>query len=95
MAFGFFLIGLAECLVCEVDAFPFLLIWEFFFLVCVELDLGLGFFGLWVLPFLFCLVLALDFIWPLEDGVCFLGQPFGFDRCLFWCEAVEFAEEDL
>jgi len=35
------------------------------------LDLGLGFFGLWVLLFLFCLVLALGFFWLLEDGVCF------------------------
>ena len=71
LAFGFFLTELVERLVSELDAFPFLLIWELLFLVCVELALGLGFFGLWVLLFLFCLVLALGFFWLSEDRVSF------------------------
>ena len=82
-------------MVCEVDAFPFLLIWELLFLVCVELALGLGFFEALGFAILILFGVGLRLLLAIEGWGLFLGQPLGFDRCLSWCEAVEFAEEDL
>ena len=57
---------------------------------------GLGLRLLWALGFAILVLFGVGLRLLLAVGgrVCFLGRPLGFDRCLSWYEAVEFAEED-